>query len=162
MCILLILYTWTTICSSPWHTSGDTKNEGAGGCLRCLLNPTAAVRNLVQSICCFWSQHRAKLIPANILFLGQLLQFARFKNSARAIDFYVSTNQVLGIKSLRNPYWVWFDSSFWQQPSPPMTLLTMTFYQMMPPQAPRTHLFYSLVCFCWEQITCLVTTWTGT
>lgn len=95
MCILLILYTWTTICSSPWHTSGDTKNEGAGGCLRCLLNPTAAVRNLVQSVCCFWSQHRAKLIPANILFLGQLLQFARFKNSARAISMY-QQNQGVG------------------------------------------------------------------
>ena len=59
-------------------------------------------------------------------------------------DFYVSTNQVLGIKSLRNPYWVWFDSSFLQQPSPPMTLLTMRFYQIMPPQAPQSHPFLQL------------------
>ena len=52
--------------------------------------------------------------------------------------------RVLGIKSLGNPYWVWFDSSFLQQPSPSMTLLTMRFYQIMPPQAPWAHLFVQL------------------
>ena len=94
-------------------------------------------------------------------FLGQILQLQRFKNSAGAISMYQQIRSWASNRS-ENPYWVWFDSSFLQQPSPSMTLLTMTFYQIMPPQAPRTHLFYSLVCFCWEQITCLVTTWTGT